>query len=194
MVSRIVCWRAGRSRPPPVRTSQAALQTRQQRGRRKHLDPGRGELDGERQSIQTTADRGDRRGVLRRQGKRFLHRLRACDEELDRGGFRHRFVGDLLARVRQPERRHHVLVFPGEAKSGPARDQDPDVGGSAEQIGHERGGVDDVFEIVQHEQQAPLAQECLQTGDEGFIARIAHAEDVSDGGRNQIGMRRSARG
>ena len=82
-----------------------------------------------------------------------------------------------------------MLVFPGEAKSGPARDEDPDVGSSAEQIGHERGGVDDVLEIVQHEQQAPLAHECLKPSDQGLIARIAHAEDVSDGGRDQIGMR-----
>ena len=81
-----------------------------------------------------------------------------------------------------------MLVFPGEAKSSPAGDEDPDVGGSAEQIGHERGGVDDVFEIVQNEQQAPLAHDCLQTSDQGFIARIAHAEGVSDGGRHEIGM------
>ena len=181
---------AGRKISPAAgQNDQAALQTRQQRGRRKHFDPGRGELDGERQSIETTTDRRDRGGILSREGKRFLHRLRARDEELDRGGFRHRFVGDLFGRVREPERRHHVLVFPGEAKSSPARDEDPDVGGSAEQIGHERGGVEDVFEIVQNEQQAPLAHECLKTSDQGFMARIAHAEDLSDGGRDQIGMR-----
>ena len=81
-----------------------------------------------------------------------------------------------------------MLVLAGEAKPGPARDEDPDVGSSAEQVGHERGGVDDVFVIVQNEQQAPLAQECLKPRDQWFIARIAHAENVSDGGRNQIGM------
>lgn len=81
-----------------------------------------------------------------------------------------------------------MLVFPGEAKPGPARDEDPHVGSSTEQIGHERSSVEDVLVIVQNEQEAPLAQECLEPSDERFIARIAHAEDVGDGGRNQIGM------
>ena len=82
-----------------------------------------------------------------------------------------------------------MLVFPREAKSSPARDQDPDVGSSTEQIGHEWGGVDDVFEIVQNEEQPPLAQKCLKAGDQWLIARIAHAEDVSDGWCDQAGMR-----
>ena len=81
-----------------------------------------------------------------------------------------------------------MLVLTGEAKSSPARDQDQDAGSSAEQVGHEGGGVDDVFEIVQNEQQVPLAHDSLKSHDQGFIARIAHAENVSDGGRNQIGM------
>jgi hypothetical protein len=79
-----------------------------------------------------------------------------------------------------------VLVFPGEAKSGAARDQDPDVGSGAEQVGDEWGGLEDVLVIVQHEQQAPFTQECLEAGDQRFRARVVHAKDVSDCRRHQM--------
>jgi hypothetical protein len=82
-----------------------------------------------------------------------------------------------------------MLVFPGETQPGPARDEDPDVGSSTEHIGHERGGIDDVFVIVQDEQQAAFAQECLEAGDEWLTPRFAQAEDLSDGSRDEIGMR-----
>src|SRR3954447_14237945 len=81
-----------------------------------------------------------------------------------------------------------MLVFSREAKPGSTRDQDLDVRSSTEQVGDEGGGVDDVFVIVQNEQQASLTKECLKPRDQGFIAGIAHAKNVSDGGRNQIGM------
>ncbi|MBA2597193.1 MAG: hypothetical protein H0V00_11285 [Chloroflexia bacterium] len=66
-----------------------------------------------------------------------------------------------------------MLVFPGEAKSSPVRDEDPDAGSGTEQIGDERGGVEDALVIVQNEQQATLAYGRLKVGDERFIARIA---------------------
>ena len=82
-----------------------------------------------------------------------------------------------------------MLVLPGEAKPGPAGDEDAEVRGRAEQIGHERGGVEDVLEVVQHEQQLPVAHERLKPGHERFLARFAQAEELRDGWRDKIGMR-----
>jgi hypothetical protein len=82
-----------------------------------------------------------------------------------------------------------MLVFSGEAKSGPAGDEDADVGSSTEQIGHERGGVEDVLVIVQNEQQMSLAYECLKAGDERFMTSFAHADGLRDGGRDEVGVR-----
>ena len=82
-----------------------------------------------------------------------------------------------------------MLVLPGEAKSGPAGDQDPEVRGRAEQIGHERGGVEDVLEVVQHEQQAPLAHERLKPCDQSVHCPHRARRGLSDGWRDQIGIR-----
>ena len=82
-----------------------------------------------------------------------------------------------------------MLMFSREAKPGSTRDQDLDIRSSTEQVGDEGGGVDDVFVIVQNEQQASLAKECLKPRDQGFIGRFAQTEALSDSGCDEIGMR-----
>src|SRR3712207_8837474 len=51
------------------------------------------------------------------------------------------------------ERRHGVLVLAVEVEMGAARRQRPEPRGGAEQLGHQGGRLDDVLEVVEHQQQ-----------------------------------------
>ncbi len=64
---------------------QALLQTVKQRARGQDADPGRGQLDGQRQPVKAAADRGNGRGVLGAQRERGLIRRCALQEERDGG-------------------------------------------------------------------------------------------------------------
>ena len=88
MASRIVCCRAGQVAPAAGQQRQPVLQPGQQRRRREDLDPGRGQLDGQRQPVQPAADVGDGCGVLVGQREVGLDRLRPRDEEAHRRGRR----------------------------------------------------------------------------------------------------------
>ena len=63
---------------------EGVIETLQQRLRRQEPQPGGGELESKRQSVQAPADRRDGFAVLRRQLERAPGRLRALDEERDR--------------------------------------------------------------------------------------------------------------
>jgi hypothetical protein len=67
--------------PAPDRQRKARLQPGEDRRRRQDADPGRRQLDGERQAVQAAADRCDRRRVLRRKGEPRRGRLGPVHEE-----------------------------------------------------------------------------------------------------------------
>ena len=77
MASRIVCCRSGQVASAPGQQRQPVVEPGQQGRGRKHLDPRRGQLDGEGQPIQAPADLGDGDRVLRGQRELGLDRLRA---------------------------------------------------------------------------------------------------------------------
>ena len=66
MASRIVRSRAGWSRGPPVSSGSRRSSRASSAAGGSRRDPGGRQLDRQRQPVQAGADRGDRRGVLRR--------------------------------------------------------------------------------------------------------------------------------
>ena len=55
----------------------------------------------------------------------------------------------------------------------------------SQQFSDEGGGVRHLLEVVQDEQQLPVAQMCLEGGEKRLGGLLAHAEGVSNGGGNQ---------
>ena len=84
MVSRIVCWRAGRSRGPRSRTSSRRSNRASSASGREEADARGGQLDGQRQAVQPRADLGHCRGIVGRDLEPGLDRLGAADEEANR--------------------------------------------------------------------------------------------------------------
>jgi len=144
---------------PAHQQGQALVKARQQRARRQHLDPGGGELDGQRQPVQAVADRGDRGGVLRGEREvgpdapRPLHEQahrRRLPQRLDRGEARRVGVG-------QGQRRHGELLLAARPQQGAARHQHTQRRAPLQQVDDEPRCLHDLFEVVEHQQHHPLA-------------------------------------
>ena len=135
-------------------------EAREQRLRRQQLDPGRGELDRERQPVEPDAELRDRRRVLVRHGEARRDRARSLEEE------RHRLVpGERLerrqrGRIRQRERRNREGVLRGDAQRRAARHEHLYAGRGIEQVADRPRGVEQLLEVVEDEQHA-LARKVL---------------------------------
>ena len=108
------------------------------------LRPGRGELDRERQAFEARADLRDERGVRRRQLERAACGPGALDEEQ-------------LGRT-EVERRHQQLVLAGDVQRRAARDEQVQLRRRGQQPGDVAGCVEQLLEVVEHEQQRPVGQ------------------------------------
>ena len=84
-VFRSVCCRSGRSRAPPVSSPHPVVEPGQQGLRWQQPDPGRGQLDGQRQPVQPPADLSDRPGVSAGQLETRGRGLRPLHEQAHRG-------------------------------------------------------------------------------------------------------------
>jgi hypothetical protein len=106
--------------PAAGQQRQPLLQPGEEGGGRQDLDPGGGELDGQRQPVEPAADVGDGRGVGLREGEVGPDRLRAVDEEadgLDRPQLRQRLVRTGVGDRQRPDLDH---PFAGEPQRGTA--------------------------------------------------------------------------
>ena len=90
-----------RATPPPGQGLEASIQAPDQFGRVHRRDAGRGELDGERDAVETTAHLRHRRRVLRAERKVGIHTASPFDEELYRVGPRDVFEGRIVRRPGQ---------------------------------------------------------------------------------------------
>ena len=107
MASRSVCWRAGRSRGPPVSSGRRRSSRASSAGGGRQLDARRRQLDRQRQAVQAAADRGDGRGVVASVEREVgLDRPGALDEEAHGRGTRERLGVRAPRRVGQRQRRH----------------------------------------------------------------------------------------
>jgi hypothetical protein len=130
-------------------------QARQQCLGRQHAHARRRQLERQRQPVQPPADLDDRLRVVGRQHEGRAHCLRPRDEELHRGCLRQpRGIGA----VRQRQRRHRVFLLGGQAQRHAAGGQHRQVRAGVEQRADERGGVDEMLEVVEHQQAGTLAQ------------------------------------
>jgi hypothetical protein len=77
------------------------------------------------------------------------------------------------------------LALSGDPEADAAGDQHRHVGTGAEEVGHVWGGLDDLLEVVEQEQEALVAQDRLQSLDQRRVTRLAHGERLDDGGSHQ---------
>ena len=128
-------------------------------------EPRRGELERERQPVETPADLGDDRFVRGR--------------ELERRGARHeeRHGGVEL------ERRESVVPLRGDPQRRPARGHDSQLGAGLDQASHlRRSGGDDLLEIVEEQERRPVPEQRLDSVGERTSLRLLHVERLRERG------------
>ena len=117
-----MAWRSSASRPP-LRRSRRCRDPLEQLLRSEQLHPGGGELDGEREAVETLDELVDRRGV----SDVGANRLRALEEQRHCVGLDHW--------------REIELDLAGDPQGLAARREDPERGCGCEQLGNAPRGV-----------------------------------------------------
>ncbi len=153
---------------------------------REELRARRGQLDGERQSVEPAADAGNLRRACCVELEFRVDRLCADREEAHHVGLDERLERKVGAR--DLERRNRVLALGGQPQRGAARGQDPHPWGRGEQVADEGSSGKDLLEVVQHEQHPPLAQ-MLDHALAQVPLALAHVERPRDRRHHQLRAR-----
>ena len=139
------------------------------------------ELEGKRQPVETGADRDYRGGVVRRRLEGRAHRSSPRHEQLD--GWRpHERVDvgrSIGRRERQGVHRHHALG--GEADGLAAGDEQRHPGRVAEEVGEIACCVEHLLEVVEHEQDALLAE----IAEQRLASGLVDPQSLRRGGDNE---------
>ena len=145
----------------------------------------RGQFDRQRQAVEPIADLRHGGSVLVGDREGGSH----CDGALDEQ--RHRFVlGESLQwrqlfQVGQRQGWNRIIRFGRQAQHLPAGDQYLQPRRGTEEIGDQRGGVDHLLEIIQHEKHLLFAQVVLELLFELSARGFAHIEGLRDGLQHQ---------
>ena len=163
---------AGQRREPPV-------QPPGQLGRGHRRQPRRGQLDRQRYPVQPPGHRGDRRRILRGNREAGLDRGRAVGEQPHRLGVDDRVqVG---ADTGQHQRRDQNQPLPLDPQALPAGRQDHQPAARPLQHpGQRRRSGQQMFTVIEHQQQLLVAQELHQRLAGGLPGRGTHREHRSD--------------
>jgi hypothetical protein len=176
----------------PGEQRQALIQPGQHGGGREHVDARRRQLDRQRQAVEAGADGRHRRGVLLGQRKRWAGGLGALDEKP------HRVVGDELIERDRPvcigerERRNLEPLLPRDAQDGAAGDDHLQAGALPQQLDDHAGAVDQMLEVIEHQQQPLPADGGDDPLDVLLAPRIPDLERLHDrrGHELRVGDRR----
>ncbi len=156
--------------------SELIVETRRDLGRRHRLDPGRRELDGERDPVEARADLFDRSRVFGRHRELCPRLGRALGEQRDR------VAGE-------PERRQRDHAFARKRESLTTRRhyRDPRRG-VYQAIDEFRDRVEQVLAIVEDEQELLRAEKVEQSLVEGLTHARLHPERGSDRLDDRLGL------
>ena len=163
---------------------QPVIEPLPQSRRRERADTRGGELDRQRQPVERSADVRDRCRVCGRDGEIRLDGLRARLEQRDRLALRQAF--EVVAAGGRLQRGDGIDPLGGEPKWRAARHEELDVGRGRGDARDQRCGLDDVLEVVEHEQELAALQMPAKIHLERLVARRADAESLGGGGQDEI--------
>ena len=168
---------------------EAAAEPVAQRLRREQAEAGGRELDRERQAVEPAADLGDRRGVVVGHVEVGAHGAGAVDEQLDRLDRLQLGRGDPVPdRRRQAERRHGIDVLDADVERLAAGDQQLHLRALVEQLGRHPGGRRHLLEVVEHEQDLPLAQAVGELVPDRPSRRLPHPDRATERDEDGVGV------
>ena len=168
--------------------AERAVEPRADRVRREDAHARRCQLDRERQSLESRADRGHRAGVVVGEDEVGLHGSCALDEEHDRVVLE-RSRGVHRCRLTWCGQRHH-LVRPlvRDVEGLAARGDDRHARGSREEGGDVRCRADDLLQIVEDEQDLATHEIGAQRRVDRLAGLLPQAERLRDRRQHELGI------
>ncbi len=160
-----------------ARGRQALADLRQHLVRRKQVAIGGHQLDRQRDAAKADAQLGHRRSVLGGERKIGLNHLRAHQKERDRRVAHQPIERRQPRRVGQRQRRHREDLLAGKPELGLAGQQDLQPRRRGQQALDQRGGLDQLLEIIEDQQR---------------LARGRWACSASTSGRSPVSLSSSA--
>ncbi len=145
------------------------------------LQPGCGELQRQRQSVESRADLDERGTIVRRHLEPRLEPSDALHQHLDRrrGGE----AAEVVVLTRQPERTQRNLAFRAQVQPLPARRQHAEPGAPAQRRCGGETGVEHVLPVVDQEEQVLVDQRPAE-----LLGRLGQVDVVdADGGQHRRG-------
>ena len=190
----MVRCRAGRSRGAAGQQVQPVGQPRQQRRRREGSDPRGGQLDRQRQPVEP-ADRSSATDGA------FSWSARTSDRPRAPAGRRARSRPARMSslrvetpgRIGQRQRRHRVDVLARQPQHDAAGGEDRQARARGQQLDKPRRGAEQVLEVVQHQQQFPLAEERHARRSTRRPLAFPHPERLGDRRQDECGVGQGAR-
>jgi hypothetical protein len=178
----------GEVRPVPAQELEPVAEAREQVLGPQQLHPRRDQLDGERQAVQAAADLRHRLRVVLPDREAGTYGPRPLDEEAHGVVGAHLVEGAVAGEAQRVDRE---LVLALDVQDGAARDDDGEARAAPEELGHQRGGIGQLLEVVEDHERAAVAEEVpdhlepprVAAGAGG--AADAEAERPHHGGRDQ---------
>ncbi len=162
---------------------EALVETRAQAFDAEQRQARGGEFDGERNAVQPPADLDDRRCIRRRQREIRIDSLRACDKEFDGTSLR-RIRSAIVGRYREAP--YAIDVFFRRLQRFLAGHEKAHLGRGAPHGFDELGdGIDEMFAIVEHEQELLRREQRSDRLARQAVARKLHAQRPGDGRRHE---------
>src|SRR5918996_557669 len=135
----------------PGEQREAPAEPFDERPRAQHLHPAGRELDRQGEAIEPSDDLRDGHGVAFGEAELATDGGRSLDEQHD-GLARREGLELRTLRIWERERSDQILVLAGEMEGHSTGGQKAEARGRVEEAPHLRGGVDDLLDVVQHQQ------------------------------------------
>ena len=175
---------------PPIGRQQAkpVIQPVEQITGGHRSQPHRGQLDRQRQPVETPADLTGRPAVLLRKREIRSHRHRPVNQQPQRLDLRERGDRQPLTGRGKLQRRQHDGRLPGNAQPLATGAQDPQPRTARHQRRHQLPArVQQMLAVIEHHQQPPLPQVSHQRFLDAVLRPVIHAHRASQRIRHKIG-------
>ena len=127
-------------------------------------------------------------GILRGQGKAGVGGLGARGEERDRLVARQRRPAPGDRRFRERQRRHRKILLARHAEDGPAGHERLHARAGAQEGGDVRRGLDDLLEVVEHQEQVFRPQRGGELLRRRPVGEFAQVQGVGDRRDDEVGI------
>ncbi len=164
------------------------LEPSEQRIRCEQSRARRGQLDGERQTVEAPADLHNRERVVLGQGEVEADGLGSIDEQLHRGQRSELFDRRLLRERRHRQRTDRILPLGAEPQHRAARGQDLEPGTAGQEQVELRCNPDDLLEVVEHEQRRGRFEMLDQSVDGRSRSLDGRSDRGGDARQNLVGL------